>query len=338
MTFREFMSENGYTVQTTFWEDFTMADFFGLTAIKDTYSRAFEEWKEDYKFLTELVLVLNHKLWQHYKDRPEVAALYNDLWEQADRYAVENLKELLVLSKDVENQVNGYWSQQNVTIKDFHALAASIAKIRAFWDEGVSDYPNSTPHYEGYWHFLIESNTDFRAAILQRHRQELVESGHNFNVDTCFRRFVIMHPHYLKNKILDVKGYFIASERKGGSQSSKSSSLSMSSSSTMSTISVGMEDELGKTMINHARMRLAVQRSLEGKKAKGSKNLWIATVVAAILGFACGTFIFAYFRSRFNERRDTVIRIEYTNQVRLNLYSASVCLAYHWAEYMGNLY
>ena len=27
MTFREFMSENGYTVQTTFWEDFTMADF-----------------------------------------------------------------------------------------------------------------------------------------------------------------------------------------------------------------------------------------------------------------------------------------------------------------------
>ena len=87
MTFREFMSENGYTVQTT------MADFFGLTAIKDTYSRAFEEWKEDYKFLTELVLVLNHKLWQHYKDRPEVAALYNDLWEQADRYAVENLKD-----------------------------------------------------------------------------------------------------------------------------------------------------------------------------------------------------------------------------------------------------
>ena len=33
MTFREFMSENGYTVQTTFWEDFTIADQFGLSAI-----------------------------------------------------------------------------------------------------------------------------------------------------------------------------------------------------------------------------------------------------------------------------------------------------------------
>ena len=61
MTFREFMSENGYTVQTTFWEDFTIADLFGLSAIRDTYNRAFKEWNEDYKFLTELVLVLNHK-------------------------------------------------------------------------------------------------------------------------------------------------------------------------------------------------------------------------------------------------------------------------------------
>ena len=60
MTFREFMSENGYTVQTTFWEDFTIADRFGLSAIRDTYNRAFKEWNENYKFLTELVLVLNH--------------------------------------------------------------------------------------------------------------------------------------------------------------------------------------------------------------------------------------------------------------------------------------
>lgn len=93
MTFREFMSENGYTVQTTFWEDFTIADLFGLSAIRDTYNRAFKEWNEDYKFLTELVLVLNHKIWQHHKTRPEVAALYNDLWEQADQYAVDNLKD-----------------------------------------------------------------------------------------------------------------------------------------------------------------------------------------------------------------------------------------------------
>ena len=74
MTFRAFMAENGYNVQTTFWEDFSAADIFGLSAIQDTFNRAFEEWKGNCKYLTELVLVLNHKIWQHYKKKPTVAA------------------------------------------------------------------------------------------------------------------------------------------------------------------------------------------------------------------------------------------------------------------------
>ena len=93
MTFRAFMEEAGYKVQTTFWEDFTIADFFGVKAIQDTFDRAFGEWKKDYKYLTELILVLNHKIWQHYQSNPDVAALYKSLWKQADLYAVENLKD-----------------------------------------------------------------------------------------------------------------------------------------------------------------------------------------------------------------------------------------------------
>ena len=93
MTFRAFMAENGYNVQTTFWEDFSAADIFGLSAIQDTFNRAFEEWKGNCKYLTELVLVSNHKIWQHYKTKPNVAALYDALWRQADQYAVENLKD-----------------------------------------------------------------------------------------------------------------------------------------------------------------------------------------------------------------------------------------------------
>ena len=54
MTFREFMLENGYELQTTFWNDFSIADRFGLSAVQDTFNRAFKEWKENYKYLTEL--------------------------------------------------------------------------------------------------------------------------------------------------------------------------------------------------------------------------------------------------------------------------------------------
>ncbi len=93
MTFREFMQENGYELQTTFWSDFSIADSFGLPAVRDTFRRAFEEWKGNYKYLTELVLVLNHKIWQYHETRPELASLYQSLWEQADQYAAENLKD-----------------------------------------------------------------------------------------------------------------------------------------------------------------------------------------------------------------------------------------------------
>ena len=75
MTFREFMQETGYDLITTFWEDFSIADKYGIEGVKDTYRRAFNEWKDDYKFFTELTLVLNHKIWQHCEINCELAAL-----------------------------------------------------------------------------------------------------------------------------------------------------------------------------------------------------------------------------------------------------------------------
>lgn len=85
---------NGYTLESTFWEDFSIADRFGLDAVKDTYKRCFSEWKDDCKMLTELVIVLNYKLWQHYEGKHDAyAELYNDLWAEADNYAMDNLQD-----------------------------------------------------------------------------------------------------------------------------------------------------------------------------------------------------------------------------------------------------
>lgn len=87
------MNINGYETITTFYDDFTIADRFGASAIKDTYKRAFAEWKTNYKYLTELVMILNWKIWEHYeKGNDTYAKIYNDLWQQADLYACENLK------------------------------------------------------------------------------------------------------------------------------------------------------------------------------------------------------------------------------------------------------
>ena len=37
-------------------------------------------------------MVLNWKIWEHYETNEPLAKLYNDLWEQADNYACNNLK------------------------------------------------------------------------------------------------------------------------------------------------------------------------------------------------------------------------------------------------------
>ncbi len=53
---------NGYEMQTTFPMDFSIADTFGANAVKDTFKRAFNEWKSNYVYLTELVITLNLKI------------------------------------------------------------------------------------------------------------------------------------------------------------------------------------------------------------------------------------------------------------------------------------
>lgn len=77
---------NGYKMKTTFWNDFTIADKYGIEAVKDTYNRAFNEWKKDIVYMTELAIVLNHKIWQHYKDREDLAEIYDELWRITDEF------------------------------------------------------------------------------------------------------------------------------------------------------------------------------------------------------------------------------------------------------------
>lgn len=83
----------GYKPITTFYTDFSIADKFGIHAIIDTFKRAFKSWKDNYKYLTELVMVLNWKIHEHYKSNERYSQLYNNLWIELSDYAVENLKD-----------------------------------------------------------------------------------------------------------------------------------------------------------------------------------------------------------------------------------------------------
>ena len=82
----------GYTPQTTFYTDFSIADKFGESAVRDTFKIAFEGWKNDIKYLTELVMALNWKIFEHYGKNEKLAKVYDELWKQADGWCMDNLE------------------------------------------------------------------------------------------------------------------------------------------------------------------------------------------------------------------------------------------------------
>lgn len=83
----------GYKPISTFYMDFSIADRFGTKAVKSTYKQAFSEWRSDYRMMTELVMVLNWKIWEHYQHSETLASLYNELWTSCSSWCEHNLKD-----------------------------------------------------------------------------------------------------------------------------------------------------------------------------------------------------------------------------------------------------
>ncbi len=83
----------GYKPITTFYTDFSIAEMFGVEGIKDTYKRGLQDAIcMGYKALTEFVMALNWKIWEHHQTNIVFEELYDTLWKKADKYALDNLK------------------------------------------------------------------------------------------------------------------------------------------------------------------------------------------------------------------------------------------------------
>lgn len=82
----------GYAPKTTFYEDFSIADAFGISAVLDTYNRAFKHWRENIEYLTELTMVLNWKIWEYFESNRSLAKVYEGLWIKTTNWVYDNIK------------------------------------------------------------------------------------------------------------------------------------------------------------------------------------------------------------------------------------------------------
>lgn len=82
---------SGYKTISTFYMDFSIADTFGEKGIKETYENVMKNWSDNYKYITELYIVLNHKIWEHYENKNDkLAKLYDGLWRECGNWCDDN--------------------------------------------------------------------------------------------------------------------------------------------------------------------------------------------------------------------------------------------------------
>lgn len=109
MIIENIFNENGYTKRSTFFGDLSIAEWYGKSAIKDTYNNVRKSWIKDVKMFTEFVMCLNHKCWQYYEYATsgtnklpkeiaklplmEYSRLYEDLYYKARDLALRTYKD-----------------------------------------------------------------------------------------------------------------------------------------------------------------------------------------------------------------------------------------------------
>lgn len=91
--FESFLNSVGKERKTTFFSDLSIAELYGETAVLRTYKDVMKEWKDDITYMCEWVISLNQKSWQHYKSNPQLAKLYNSLWQKTDAFCCEHFKD-----------------------------------------------------------------------------------------------------------------------------------------------------------------------------------------------------------------------------------------------------
>lgn len=78
-------------IDNTFGSDFLIAEKIdGISGVKETFDRAFEEWKSDIRYMTALSLALNWAGWRVHKEDEKLGKLYFDLWRKVDKYILDS--------------------------------------------------------------------------------------------------------------------------------------------------------------------------------------------------------------------------------------------------------
>lgn len=69
---------------TTFYSDLSIAEFYGIKSINETFNNVMKNWIGSVEYIAEFILCLNWKSWQHYDSgNYSLSECYSKLFEKA---------------------------------------------------------------------------------------------------------------------------------------------------------------------------------------------------------------------------------------------------------------
>lgn len=93
--------DNGYKMQTTFISDFKIASAFGASAVQDTFDNAYECYRDNLVYATELAISMSIWSCHFYDINQELSLLYSDLYHKIDNWCMSHFK-----GKDLQFYIN----------------------------------------------------------------------------------------------------------------------------------------------------------------------------------------------------------------------------------------
>ena len=86
----QFCEMTGYECKTAYYQELSIAENFGIQTVKACIRRQLRESMNDYKLLTELVMMVNWRYFRWMDSNPQLAEFYARVYEDLDEYAVDH--------------------------------------------------------------------------------------------------------------------------------------------------------------------------------------------------------------------------------------------------------
>jgi len=221
------------------------------------------------------------------------------------------------------------------TVSSLYSLSQEIRRTRVLWIESIEDFPNASKAYEEYSSFLVECSTDFLHAVYQTRKISMIEKGHNFNRDYCYRSFITKFPFYLKDKILDLRGNIILKNISHRGSQNVGSKDSSSLDNDMDDMLAEEEEIIAKDLINQHKMRLAFQRSLDGRLSSWSSPYKSVSFWVMIFSIIISFFIYYYLSTFFDKRVLSIHQISHLSKARFYQSISRLCVLLNYANETG---